>query len=78
MTHTLDTLQKLYDSEINFDLFCFWDAGFAARLGDEHNGYVWEEDQFETIALAVEALVKAAVEYYPDSEFAKNYGGSNG
>jgi hypothetical protein len=27
-----DTLQQLYDSEINFELSCFWDGGFIWKL----------------------------------------------
>jgi len=32
----------LYDSEINFEISCFWDAGFNWKLGDSVNGYVAE------------------------------------
>ena len=67
----LETLQALYDSEINFHLSTFWDGGFAAKLGDDMNGYVWEEDEFETLKEAVAALAAAAKRIYPDSTFAK-------
>jgi hypothetical protein len=36
------TLQRLYDSEINFELSCFWDGGFIWKLGDSANGYAAE------------------------------------
>jgi hypothetical protein len=32
----------LYDSEINLELSCFWDAGFIWKLGDYANGYFAE------------------------------------
>ena len=31
--------QRLYDSEINFSLTCFWDGGFDVKLGDTMNGF---------------------------------------
>jgi hypothetical protein len=34
-----DTLQRHYDSEINFELFSLWDGGFMWKLGDSANGY---------------------------------------
>lgn len=70
----MDTLQKLYDSEINFAIIsCFWDGGFTAKLGDELNGFIWEQDELTTLDLAVDALVKAVLDAYPESAFAKNY-----
>ena len=32
--------QRLYDSEINFEVSCFWDAGFDVRLSDAVNGFL--------------------------------------
>ena len=32
-------VRRLYDAEINFEVSCFWDDGFHARLGDRMNGY---------------------------------------
>lgn len=77
MNH-LETLQQMYDSELNFQVSSFWDAGFSAKLGDDHNGFIWEEGQFETLPLAVEALVKAVLDAYPASTFAQNHGAGNG
>ena len=71
----MDILQALYDSEINFSLTTFWDGGFDAKLGDDMNGYVWE-DSFDTAAEAIAGLGKAAREKYPDSTFAKSRSGS--
>lgn len=67
---SLDDLQKLYDSEINFEISTFWDGGFDWRLGDTMNGYVAEGIE-RTIAGAVKALADAAVANFPDSAFAK-------
>ena len=35
--------QRLYDSEINFSVSCFWDGGSIVRLGDDVNGFTDEE-----------------------------------
>ena len=63
-------LEALYDSEINFSLSTFWDAGWYWRLGDEANG--WKaEGQTQCLGDAINALHRAAVEHYPDSRYAK-------
>jgi hypothetical protein len=31
-------MRKLYESEINCALSCFWDNGWDVKLGDEMNG----------------------------------------
>jgi len=66
----MTTLQELYDSEINFSISTFWDAGFEWQLGDELNGYR-ASGQTRTFAGAVAELIDAALEHYPNSVFAK-------
>jgi len=34
-----ETLQAMYDSEINFSISTFWDGGFDWKLGDAMNGF---------------------------------------
>lgn len=69
----LDIPQELYDSEINFSLACFWDAGLEVKLG--------ESSEFRAQALvysfaeACRWLKEAAVLHYPTSVFAKKYRG---
>lgn len=65
----MDELQALYDSEINFTITTFWDAGFQWRLGDESNGFV-AEGEARTMKEAVEELVAAARIKFPESDFA--------
>jgi hypothetical protein len=36
----MSILQRLYDSEINFEVAGFYDAGFDVRLGDALNGFL--------------------------------------
>jgi hypothetical protein len=64
-------LQRLYDSEMNFEVSGFYDAGFDVRLGDALNGFL-AHDKVGTWP-EVEAWLRAqALAHYPDSEFAKN------
>ena len=65
----MDILQMLYDSEINFELACFWDAGFLWKLGDRMNGFP-TEGRAKTLAEAVEQLKYAALFHFPESDFA--------
>lgn len=64
-------LQDLYDSEINFELSCFWDGGFTAQIGDEVNGFVAKES-FYKLNNALEWLKETAIKIYPRSLFAHN------
>ena len=65
-----DTLQQLYDSEINFELSSFWDGGFIWRLGDSANGYP-AVGRAGSVSDAVAQLQAAALIHFPQSEFAK-------
>jgi hypothetical protein len=37
---SVSIFQRLYDSEINFEVSCFWDAEFDVRLSDAVNGFL--------------------------------------
>lgn len=65
----MHALQKLYDSEINFEISCFWDGGFDWKLGDHMNGYKVYGNG-DTFTDAVLDLCEAARKYYPESAFA--------
>jgi hypothetical protein len=67
----LNTLQQLYDSEINFELRSHWSTGFEWKLGDHLNGYP-ARGHADSVEGAVDALAKAACEHFPTSTFAKN------
>ena len=66
-----DTLQKLYDSEINFSISTFWDGGFDVKLCDQMNGYK-AESNFKTFNEALIWLQQSAIEHYPESAYAHN------
>jgi hypothetical protein len=68
--NSTDTLQRLYDSEINFELSCFWDGGFIWKLGDTANGYA-AEGRAASVSEAVAQLRAAALTHSPQSDFAE-------
>jgi len=69
MDRIVRILQGLYDSEINFTIATFWDAGFQVKLGDELNGFAATGTAANLID-AVEWLSAQAIEKYPESHFA--------
>jgi hypothetical protein len=64
-------LQHLSDSEINWTISSFFDAGYSAFLGDNVNGIKASSRTFDTIEEAVRWLCGKACEYYPNSDFAR-------
>lgn len=65
-------LQDLYDSEINFAISIFSDAGFGWKLGDELNGYK-AEGHVRSLIAAADQLRDAAIKHFPECEFAAKY-----
>lgn len=41
--------QSFYDMERNFTIYCFYDAGFTLKIGDDMNGFK-DENTFKTFA----------------------------
>jgi hypothetical protein len=73
-TQTLDIetiLNDLYDSEINASISWIWDGGFHVTLGAPQI----EACALPTIRDAVQWLRDRACEHFPDSDFARKYGG---
>jgi hypothetical protein len=67
----MSVFQRLYDSEINFSVFCFWDSGFVIKLGDPVNGIAAETvvrnwDEIEPL------LSQQALRHFPESDFARS------
>jgi len=63
-------LQRLYDSEINFEVSGFYDAGFDVRLGDALNGFL-AQGKVNTWAEVEGWLREQALAHFPHSVFAK-------
>jgi hypothetical protein len=66
----MSILQRLYNSEINFEVSAFYDAGFDVRLGDHLNGFVAEDKV--AWAEAEAWLRDQALAHFPDSKFAQD------
>jgi hypothetical protein len=62
--------RQLYESEINFEVSCFWDAGFDVELDDAINGCL-AQDQVRTWKAVEKWLHHAALKFYPNSAYAK-------
>ena len=67
----MSILQRLYDSEINFEVSGFYDAGFDVRVGDHLNGFR-VKDKVETWANAEAWPREQALALFPDSKFAQD------
>ena len=65
-------LNDLYATEINASISWIWDGGFHVVLGDPRQAEGWA---FPMIGEAVAWLRDQACSHYPDSEFARKYGG---
>ena len=66
----IEQLQRIQESEINFQISTFWDTGFTIKLGDEQNG-IKAETTFVTLSTAEEWLILRVMEHFPDSVYAK-------
>jgi len=67
----MSILQRLYDSEINFEVSGFYDAGFDVRLGDALNGFL-ADGKVETWAEAETWLRDKSLKHFPESKFAQD------
>lgn len=66
-----EKLQALYDSEINFEISCFYDMGFLIKLGDTLNGHqaqAGHQDYLATVDEASDLLWRLAQVYYPKAK----------
>lgn len=66
----IEFLQKVYDSEINFSISTFWDAGFDVKLGDKLNGFLAEKTGLRDMADVCKEIEIMILEHYPESEIA--------
>jgi hypothetical protein len=68
---TMSIFQRLYNSEINFEVSGFYDAGFDVRLGDALNGFL-VEGKVKTWGEVEAWLRDQALAHFPDSKFAQD------
>ena len=70
-------LEDLHDSEINGEISWFYDNVWGAKVGDKLNGYLAETAELPSLGNAARWLCDRALEFYPDSAFAKGTGPRN-
>lgn len=68
----MSVFQDLYDSEINVAIATFWDGGFDVQLGDSMNGFK-AETTVNRWGEVEPWLIKATIEHFPTSAFARMY-----
>ena len=71
------TLQALYDSEINVMITMLWDGGVDFALVSSMEYEASTPDDWHNVASfaeLAEALHKLALKTYPESDYAKKYG----
>lgn len=56
--HLLSQLDRIAKSEINFEIDCFFDGGYTARMGDRANGYTATSPLCDTTKEAGEWIVE--------------------
>ena len=66
----------LYRSEINIHISTLWDGRYDVKLGDEHNGFV-AEDNVKTFSACVNFLDIQAQIHFPTSLYARWCKGEN-
>ena len=66
-------IDDLHASEINGEISWFFDNVWGAKIGDRLNGYKAEATELRSIGHAARWLCDRALEFYPDSAFAKDY-----
>lgn len=74
---TLDeVMNDIYDTECAVDISWTWDAGVRFALYPSGNRAAGEYivENFDTMTLAIESLIRLIVTYHPGSDFAKKYG----
>ena len=66
-------LQRMYDSEINVRIQCFWDGGWHVAVGDEMNGLKWPKWDNCELDQVIPALQDLIREHYPNSTYARDW-----
>lgn len=68
-----DVLDAAYASEINVEMFSFWDGGWDVKLGDHMNGFVAENTGLMGTEAVATWLIETIPQHFPNSDFVKKY-----
>lgn len=64
-------LKLIQDSEINFEISCFWDSQWEFKLGDPMNGYI-DNGAMDNLDDCINELIKSIHLHYPKSKYVKD------
>ena len=64
----VNELKRIGESEINFSISYFYDSCWQVRLGDDLNGFTWEES-YGSIERAINKLIQEIIKKFPDSDY---------
>ena len=70
MVRIVNELKRIGESEINFSISYFYDATWIFKLGDDLNGFTYEES-FTSIEDGMNHLIQEIIKQYPDSDYVK-------
>lgn len=62
-------VDKMYESEINFSISAFFNAGFTVEIGDDFNGFNGKVKNLQSFSEAVNCLAMNISRIYPISDF---------
>lgn len=63
-------LERIGRSEINFEISYFYDDMWTFRLGDDLNGFTYEEG-FKSFQAGLNELIRKIIIQFPNSEYIK-------
>ncbi len=52
-------LNLFYEAECNLQISCFWDSGWSFKIGDELNGFTYEDSGY-----SLEQMAQVLHEFY--------------
>ena len=70
MVSIIRELERIGKSEINFSINYFYDNCWRFKLGDDSNGYTYDET-FDSIESGMNGLIQEIIKQFPDSSYIK-------
>ena len=70
MVSIIKELKRIGESEINFSISYFYDSTWIFKLGDDLNGFSYEES-FTSIEDGMNHLIQEIIKQFPNSDYIK-------
>ena len=68
MVSIVKELERIGKSEINFSISYFYDSIWIFKLGDDLNGFTYEET-FSSIEKGMNELIQEIIKQFPNSDY---------